>query len=94
MNISQPNLRSEKFGDDNNNLSQICRAMRLLVFKVALCNFLTGIEENYWRTGEANKRLHKVILLREFLIVKHDMQSTYSVTLRYVRATIVAVEEQ
>jgi len=34
----------------------------IIVFKVAICNLLTGIEENYRRTGEANKRLHKVIL--------------------------------
>jgi len=73
MNNSQPKLRSEEF-DNNSNWSHIRRAMQLLVFKVAICNLLTEIEENYGRTGDANKRLHKVILLREFLTAKQDMQ--------------------
>jgi len=68
--------------------------MRLLVFEVAICNLLAGIEENYGRTGEANKRLRKVILLREFIIAKQDMQCTCNATMGLVRETIVAVEEQ
>jgi hypothetical protein len=69
--------------------------MRLFVFKVALCNLLTVTEENYGRIGEANKRLHKVILLREFLIANCEARwAMYNVILTYVRANVFAVEEQ